>query len=89
MLMTYIVLSGKLETMSTDLPVLMHKMGFTDLDSALKMVNERRRPFEKANATSNFNEEYWTAVDEQTLKDIREMYSLDIQLFNYSNSPFT
>lgn len=74
--------------MSTDLRVVMHEMGFTDLDGVLSVLNKQRRPNEKSNKTSILYDKLWATIPKQTVDDIMKIFGLDMELFGYPTSPF-
>ena len=78
---------GKLETFSMDHDVILHQMNVEDIASFKNMSFQLRKPSEKSNTTAQSYETYWKSIDNDSVQKLRQIYSIDLTMFDYPQWP--
>ena len=79
--------TGKLETYVTDELVIYEKIGITDVDGMREKLYGLRRNNEKHNKTGERYEQYWSSVDQELITQLKKIYAVDLDMFDYPPSP--
>lgn len=84
----YYPCTGAIETMGVDQRVILHHLGFKNVDQQIKNLYAKRRPSEKRNSTANIYRESWRSIEPEIITKIQRIYSTDFRMFGYPSQPW-
>ena len=73
---------GKLDTIQRDAQYIVQKLSHSNECRELPKV------FVRSPTTKSFLKEYYSRISKAAIDDLKELYSSDFQLFNFTKSPF-